>query len=807
MVLLNSPITAFFIRLIIMSLKELAKSVRDNFDCHDILAMFGIQTGNKNGKINCPFPNHDDHDPSFSIYDNGNRWKCFVDNIGGDCINLYEKLNNISNNDAIRELADKAGITQKVKTKNNNYVPRIIELIDDGFTATQYYDYVDTMGKFVFQVVRLEHKEKAKEFIQRTAWSGKSKPANESHNEWCDTLKYLKSKTKLPLYNLPGVTREDKIVWVEGEKDVLSLKQYGIVATTNSGGSGNYKNFDLSVLSGKDVVIIPDNDVAGYKGAVMVCESILKIAKNVSFAEVPLDEPKSDVTDYVHKLKKDGKTDSEISDELKKLLTQNLSVDSIRQKIKNETADKSSETEMSFWFIDGKTNQIKIDVNMLLEWLEDQGFAKVYLQSDHESSLIKLEHNIAHEVSKENIIDYTLNYLDKTNLDVKRILRPATSNYLGSDKLKTLKTINKEFQRDAKEHSFIYFKNGFVKTTKDKIELLPYDMLNDKIWHRDINPRDFQQGSSDGVFSKFIELVCAEDSERVKALRSAIGYLLHRFKEESSAKAIILCDESIESENGGTGKGIIAKAIGRIVPTQSLDFKHRKSNQFVLQDVKPDTRVVHFNDVPERFDFRMFFNAISDDMEIEKKNDLRYSISFENSPKFMISSNFAVTGEGDSHVRRKVEYELCNYFNPKRTPYNEFGHALFREWDELEWGKFDNYMVECVQLYLNEGLIEPVLVNMAKKKLIASTHKDFVSWCEQRDWSNKIDQKQLRFFIEEDTGLILKSTQQAKKWLKQYAEYAGYAMEEKTENDSNGKTCKMLYLTKQAKTTDGKSIN
>jgi hypothetical protein len=50
----------------------------------------------------CPF--HDDRTPSFSIYDNGQRWKCHTGCGEGDVINFFARAKGLSNEEACREI-------------------------------------------------------------------------------------------------------------------------------------------------------------------------------------------------------------------------------------------------------------------------------------------------------------------------------------------------------------------------------------------------------------------------------------------------------------------------------------------------------------------------------------------------------------------------------------------------------------------------------------------------------------------------------------------------------------------------------
>ena len=80
------------------------------------------------------------------------------------------------------------------------------------------------------------------------------------------------------LYRLPDVlaaAADGGVVYVvEGEKDALALQKIGEIATTNSEGAGKWVDEYSAALVGARVVVVPDRDVAGYKHARQVVESL-----------------------------------------------------------------------------------------------------------------------------------------------------------------------------------------------------------------------------------------------------------------------------------------------------------------------------------------------------------------------------------------------------------------------------------------------------------------------------------------------------------------------------------------------------
>jgi len=104
------------------------------------------------------------------------------------------------------------------------------------------------------------------------------------------------------LYHLPELLASDPrqmVVVVEGEKDVERLRGLGLVATCNVGGAGKWKAELAEHLTGRDVVILPDNDAPGRKHAEQVAASLHGKAASVKRVDLPGVPDKGDVSDWL----------------------------------------------------------------------------------------------------------------------------------------------------------------------------------------------------------------------------------------------------------------------------------------------------------------------------------------------------------------------------------------------------------------------------------------------------------------------------------------------------------------------------
>ena len=303
--------------------------------------------------------------------------------------------------------------------------------------------------------------------------------------------------------------------------------------------------------------------------------------------------------------------------------------------------------------------------------------------------------------------------------------------------------------------------------------------MNGLVWEDQVINREFTPANeSEGEFKTFIWKISGEDKERYYTFKSVIGYLLHSYQNEGKPKVIIFNDEMISDvPNGGSGKGLIHKALSHIKKLSTINGKgFDPSGQFAYQTVNTDTQVLLFDDIDRNFKFENLFSLITEGLTIEKKGKDAIKIPFNESPKISITTNYTVKGEGSSHLRRVFEVEMAGYFNDKNTPEDEFGHLLFSDWDNEEWGKFDNYMLRCVQYYLNNGLVESKTINLLERKLRNETSLEFIEFMDSFEWDGskrwiKTELKDL--FVEENTELKFAkwfTTNKFNKWLKLYTD-------------------------------------
>ena len=426
----------------------------------------------------------------------------------------------------------------------------------------------------------------------------------------------------------------------------------------------------------------------------------------------------------IERMVKSGKTIKEIKGDLKDFKDEEIeaATRTIQQNISDE----------EFWEIDDK-GRIQLLHHKYKSYLEKNNFAKYYPTISDNFIFIRKEGNKIEEVSSSYIKDFVLEYVgdyEKHGYEPFNYMAGATK-YFKDDYLSFLEPIELKIQEDTIDSCYLYFQNCALKVTKNTVTQIDYMDLDGYVWKKHVINRDYKQMPYLNCdYQRFINKVAGDNEQRGAMICSIIGYLLHSFKTSGNNKAIIINDEVIsENPNGGSGKGIFCNAIGHMKRMSVIDgkqFNFEKS--FAYQTVGADTQILVFDDVKKNFAFENLFSLITEGITIEKKNKDAFKIPVSKSPKLLITTNYTIGGVGGSFERRKVELEFGSYFSANHTPLDEFGRMLFDEWDADEWSRFDNFMINCLQFYLQFGIIKAEYKNLKYRKFIQETSFEFVEW-------------------------------------------------------------------------------
>ncbi len=430
--------------------------------------------------------------------------------------------------------------------------------------------------------------------------------------------------------------------------------------------------------------------------------------------------------DVVREKLKRGVSKKEIKTQLaEEGIADAIVIDAVVNKLEDE------EDERIFWTKSSK-GVVKIIHLAFKNFLEEFGYYKYCPEGGKNYVFVKVTNNLIDHTSEKEIKDFILNHL--LGIDDMSVYNYFAENtrYFKEEFLTLLASIDVYFVEDSKNAAYLYYRNCAVKVTKKEVKPIDYIDLGGYVWKDHVIDRNFTLCKvTDCDFEKFINNICAGDKSRVRSMESTIGFMLHGYKNLSYCPAVILNDEVIsDSPEGGTGKGLFMNGLSKMKKFVVIDGKSFTFERaFAYQLVSADTQILCFDDVRKSFDFERLFSVVSEGITLEKKNKDAIKIPFGKSPKIAITTNYAIRGAGNSFERRKWELELHQYYSKDFTPLDEFKKLMFGDWNDNEWCQFDNYMINNLRDYLETGLVKSTFVNLAVRRLSATTTHDFIEWC------------------------------------------------------------------------------
>lgn len=422
----------------------------------------------------------------------------------------------------------------------------------------------------------------------------------------------------------------------------------------------------------------------------------------------------------------------------------------------------------------------------VLEFLFNRGFG-LYEYTKDQFRFIYVNDRIVQETNPHKIQRFVQDFTREIEEEeVLELLLRGGKQYLGPDKLSNMYYRQLEFVEADKDYQYLFFKTCYWKITKDEIIQRPLSDLPMYVWQDkivDFEPKyigksmiSFEQQEDTFSFKttdefdqsdiaqfyyltshfhwkkeqklveddKGIEIVVErEDKEKttnddVKLLINnlvskmiAAGYILHDYLDYGNMKAIVCMDgeeSAVGKSQGGTGKSIWGKQFEYLVPEEVIDGKKKniEDDNHLYENVDERTSVICFDDVRVNFNFEFLFSQITTGVIINPKGEKRFKIK---PPKFIVITNHALNGEGNSFNRRQYTISFSDYFNRSRTVADQFGHQLFHEWEFDQWNLFYNFMACCIQTYLRFGLKNTSKEEaIERRKMRQRMGENFLSW-------------------------------------------------------------------------------
>lgn len=364
-------------------------------------------------------------------------------------------------------------------------------------------------------------------------------------------------------------------------------------------------------------------------------------------------------------------------------------------------------------------------------------------KSPYYKMLLKIEENKVYHYELDAMPYFMREHMNEIRLkeDLVEAFTRGICTYLSSKILTSIDKFESVSFRDERDTAILYFKNCVVKIHKhgESFDILDYSEIESPIWADKVLKRDFNyiKDSAVGDFEDFCYKISGESDIHFNRLKSLLGYLLHNYKDPSLTKTVVFYDTENDDKdvaNGGTGKTLLSMFINQFRKVSTIDGKEfNPDNRFAFQNVNIDTEIVNIDDVGKNFDFVRLFAKTTSDFQIEKKGKHIISLDYSNSPKIMITSNSLIKSpEGSSSKRRLEEFFLKSPFSDSFTPLNNYGRRFFEDWNQEEWDKTALFAIDCIKLFLEEGIVKLDELSSEEKeeivltKVIGSDFKQFL---------------------------------------------------------------------------------
>lgn len=435
---------------------------------------------------------------------------------------------------------------------------------------------------------------------------------------------------------------------------------------------------------------------------------------------------------------------------------------------------------------DGKTlfNKYIYKYTRGLNFLRNRGFGRFNMVSG-KYEFVKIDQKVVSIVQPYEIRDYMMEIAEQVcEEDVRDMLLRGGKMYFGPDNMSNLPYMRVEFQDVDRDYQYLYFKNHSWKINTEGIEAVAQKSLQKYVWKDKINDFDAayeedpywtitfgknEDGSPDRSVVEKIELTdkgrechflrflentsnfywqkqkdkealtpeeVTENSQHMVSKLTAVGYLLHSYRNKSCEKAVICMDGKMSEVGeswGRSGKSLFGMAIGAVIPQAYIGAKSKNLTEdpFWAEEVTEKTDNIFLDDVRANIDFEFFFPIITGRLTINVKGQKKFTLPENKTPKVLLTTNHSINGDSSSFRDRQFNLAFSDFYNEEHKPVDDFQTNFFVEWDYFQWNKFYNLMAKCLQLYFQLGLSNPPVMRLEMRRRRQFLGEDFITWAHE----------------------------------------------------------------------------
>lgn len=212
--------------------------------------------------------------------------------------------------------------------------------------------------------------------------------------------------------------------------------------------------------------------------------------------------------------------------------------------------------------------------------------------------------------------------------------------------------------------------------------------------------RDWK-GRVDWSKCKYVDFLGKAINMDIEELQKVIGYVCWDYNDETQFWIIALMDEKNGWAGGETCKGVFCQLLKPWLNVKTIDIDEKYARKAEILQSWNGEHIVHINDVSKDFKLSLLKALSSEGTERKRLYKDLETIITEDMPKLIISTQWGYDLFTDGGVKRRmIPIPFSGYFNPKRTPINEYGGKIPHVWSEDDFHAYDSFIAECIVKFM-----------------------------------------------------------------------------------------------------------
>ena len=212
----------------------------------------------------------------------------------------------------------------------------------------------------------------------------------------------------------------------------------------------------------------------------------------------------------------------------------------------------------------------------------------------------------------------------------------------------------------------------------------------------------------------------------------SLGFQMAQYKDPGRPWIGFIQDLKISQvgqSSGRSGKSLISAFVPYVRPSFYIGGRRKditEKTEFIYDGFTRFHNNLEVDDLYEFADFNFFYTQASGKREVNSKFISKQILSYGESGKMWISSNFELMNVDSSTLARLLNSAVSDYYHEStkyndyretRSPLTKFGRRLYDDFTEPEWNKMYNLAAYCIQMYQRYFKIQPPMNNLEKRQL------------------------------------------------------------------------------------------